>query len=153
MGEVVVRAVDADHVDDVVELFAAYLQWYGASRERVDIRNFLHARVSREESLLLAAGIGTAAPVGFAQVYSTFSSVSMGPIWTLNDVYVAAEARGYGVGRALVAEVCRRGASAGVLRVQLETGVDNHVAQGLYAEQGFVRDLDVVLYRRLLVPG
>lgn len=34
-------------------------------------------------------------------------------------------------------EVCRLAAAAGALRVQGETAADNHIAQALYAAEGF----------------
>jgi ribosomal protein S18 acetylase RimI-like enzyme len=124
-------------LDDVAALFCAYLEFYDVQREPGEARDFLRERMQSGESLILLARTAEGAAAGFAQVYFTFSSLSLAPVWTFNDLYVDAAARGLGVGRALVREVCSRAAEAGALRVQGETAVDNHTAQALYAAEGF----------------
>ncbi|WP_330331194.1 GNAT family N-acetyltransferase [Streptomyces sp. NBC_00536] len=145
MGErVVVREATSGDVEVAAGLFRGYLDFYevtvadaGAARE------FLAERMRNGESLVLLAeveggdGGGT---VGFAQVYRTFSSLALRPMWVLSDLYVAPAGRRSGAGRALLRETLRRAREAGVSGVQLETAYDNHVAQGLYEAEGFVRD-------------
>lgn len=135
-----VRTAALADLDDVTALFCAYLEFYGVQREPADAREFLRERMASGESLVLLARTPEGAPAGFAQVYFTFSSLSLARVWTFNDLYVDAAARGLGLGRALVREVCRRAAEAGALRVQGETAVDNHTAQALYADEGFEVD-------------
>ena len=126
-----------DDLDDVTALFCAYLEFYGVQRDPGDAREFLRERLQTGDSLVLLGRTADGTPAGFAQVYQTFSSLSLARVWTFNDLYVDAAARGSGLGRALVREVLRLAAQAGGLRVQLETAVDNHVAQSLYAAEGF----------------
>jgi len=126
-----------DDLDDVAELFGKYLEFYEVRRDPAAAREFLGERMRSGESLVLLARAADGAPAGFAQVYFTFSSLSLAPVWTFNDLYVEESARGLGVGRALVRDVCRRAAEAGAVRVQGETAVDNHTAQALYAAEGF----------------
>jgi ribosomal protein S18 acetylase RimI-like enzyme len=128
-------ATPAD-LDAVTALFSKYLAFYDVQRDVAEAREFLRDRVQSGESLVLL-GLVDGAPAGFAQVYFTFSSLSLAPVWTFNDLYVDATARGSGLGRALVREVCRRAADAGAVYVQGETALDNHVAQALYAAEGF----------------
>jgi ribosomal protein S18 acetylase RimI-like enzyme len=132
-----VRAIGAHEVDAVLPLFCAYLAFYGVAREPAEARAFLHERLSARESLVLLGCLSNGEPAGFAQVYFGFSSLSLARVWTLNDLYVDETARGSGLGRRLVREVCRRAADAGALRVQLETAQDNAVAKALYAAEGF----------------
>jgi ribosomal protein S18 acetylase RimI-like enzyme len=140
-----VAAATLADLDDVAALFCAYLDFYEVRRDAADAREFLRERMASGESLVLLARTPEGAPAGFAQVYFTFSSLSMARVWTFNDLYVDPAARGLGVGRALVREVCRRAARAGAVRVQGETAADNHTAQALYAaedfevQQGFVQ--------------
>jgi ribosomal protein S18 acetylase RimI-like enzyme len=64
-------------------------------------------------------------------------------IWTgtedawLEDVFVIAEARGSGVGRALVVECVERARSRGCKRIQLDTSEGNKIARSLYESLGF----------------
>ncbi len=132
-----VDAATLEDLDDVAGLFCAYLEFYGVKSDLGAARAFLRERMAAGESLVLLARTHEGVPAGFAQVYFTFSSLSLAPVWTFNDLYVDGAARGLGIGRALVREVCRRAAEAGALRVQGETAVDNHTAQALYAAEGF----------------
>ena len=61
---------------------------------------------------------------------------------------VAAQARGAGLGRVLVAGALRGLAARGVTRVHLTVRVDNATARALYASLGFVEERVAVPYRR-----
>lgn len=145
-----VAAAGPDAIDDATALFAGYLRFYGVAHELAVARVFLAERLAAGDSLVLLARTPDGAAVGFTQVYFGFSSLSLGRVWTLNDLYVDPAARGTGVGRLLVREVCRRAAAAGALRVVLETAEDNAVAQALYASEGFTRESGFRVYAREL---
>ncbi|MFH7595962.1 GNAT family N-acetyltransferase [Streptomyces racemochromogenes] len=149
-GGVSVRVAGEADLDVAAELFRGYLEFYEVKVEDPDRpREFLAERIARDESLVLlgeVAGLGT---VGFAQVYRTFSSLTLRPAWVLNDLYVAPAGRRTGAGRALLREVLERARQAGVVGVQLETAYDNHVAQGLYESEGFVREGFHIYFRDL----
>ena len=55
-------------------------------------------------------------------------------------LWVADEARGHGIGTALVEEVARWGRDSGAQRLRLDVKTDNEVAIGLYERLGFTRD-------------
>jgi GNAT superfamily N-acetyltransferase len=57
----------------------------------------------------------------------------------LKRMYVAPEARGTGVGRAMLAALEEHARSLGLVRVVLETGARQERAMRLYARAGFVR--------------
>jgi phosphinothricin acetyltransferase len=54
-----------------------------------------------------------------------------------NSVYVAPEARGRGVGRALLEELCGRAAAGGVWTIQAHTFADNAASIALHEACGF----------------
>ncbi|MEV7614748.1 GNAT family N-acetyltransferase [Streptomyces sp. NPDC089799] len=136
-----VRVAGEQDLDVAAELFRGYLDFYEVAVEDPDgPRAFLAERMRRGESLVLLASVPGRGTVGFAQVYRTFSSLSMAPLWVLNDLYVAQDGRRTGAGRALLREVLRRAGEAGASGVQLETAYDNEVAQSLYEADGFVRE-------------
>ena len=54
-----------------------------------------------------------------------------------NSVYVAPEARGRGVGRALLTELCDRAVGAGVWTIQAHTFADNAASIALHEACGF----------------
>ncbi|MFI5984414.1 GNAT family N-acetyltransferase [Streptomyces sp. NPDC051555] len=142
---VVVREAGDGDIEVAAGLFRGYLDFYRVEVEDPRApREFLAERIGKGESLVLLADVDAAAggvvTVGLAQVYRTFSSLALRPAWVLSDLYVAPDGRRTGAGRALLREVLRRAREAGVSGVQLETAYDNHVAQGLYEAEGFVRD-------------
>ncbi|MCX5195906.1 GNAT family N-acetyltransferase [Streptomyces sp. NBC_00249] len=140
-AQVTLRVAGGSDVEAAAELFRGYLDFYEVKVEDPDLpRRFLAERIARDESLVLLADVPGAGTVGLAQVYRTFSSLALRPMWILSDLYVDPRGRRTGAGRALLREVLRRAREAGVSGVQLETAYDNHVAQGLYEAEGFVRD-------------
>lgn len=142
-------ATDAD-LDAVVGLFLQYLAFYEHVADEERVRKFLGARFAADDTVLLLAeadGVGPA--VGLAQAYRSWSSVSLGPVWVLNDLFVEPAARGSGAGRALVREICERAKAAGAIRVSLATAWDNVAAQGLYESEGFARDVSFLHYAKV----
>ncbi|MEV6727805.1 MULTISPECIES: GNAT family N-acetyltransferase [unclassified Streptomyces] len=147
---VVVRVAGEGDVDVAGTLFGGYLDFYEVKVEDPDRpRAFLAERIRAGESLVLLADVPEAGTVGFAQVYRTFSSLALRPVWILSDLYVDPSGRRTGAGRALLRDVLRRAREAGVAGVQLETAYDNHVAQSLYEAEGFERDAFHVYFHGL----
>jgi ribosomal protein S18 acetylase RimI-like enzyme len=79
----------------------------------------------------------TRTSVGFVQLYPSFSSVSMKPIWILNDLFVAPQARRAGVARSLLEAACELARSTGAARLRLSTAKDNEAAKALYLASGY----------------
>ena len=79
--------------------------------------------------------------------YFSFSSLALGKIVVLNDLYVVPDARGQGIGELLVRQVFELAKENGAVRVDLGTPNDNLVAQKLYERLGFVRETKFYSYR------
>jgi ribosomal protein S18 acetylase RimI-like enzyme len=144
----ITRARIAD-LDRVHGLFLAYREFYGVPERSADARDFLAARLGAEDSLILLAldaGRGDDAALGFAHVYPTFSSLRMAPAWILNDLYVRADARGLGVGKALVEETLRLARARDVQIVSLQTARTNAAARALYESLGFHEETTFLQY-------
>lgn len=133
-----VRQADLTSLPAAAMLFNAYRVFYEQPSDLEGAEAFLKARITNKESILYIAYKGEN-PVGFTQLYPSFTSVGMKPIWILNDLYVNADARKMGVGEALIEKAKSLGRETGAKRVVLETAVDNVVAQGLYDKTGFKR--------------
>ena len=78
--------------------------------------------------------------MGFAQLYPSFSSVSVRPIVILNDLYVLPAWRRSSIARSLIEESARHGERVGAIRVHLSTQFTNAPALRLYQSLGFVAD-------------
>lgn len=133
-------------VDAAAPLFDAYRQFYDRKSDLAGARAFLAERLAHGESVVLLAvnGDDDGAPVGFAQLYPTFSSVSLARVVVLNDLFVEPAARGHGVGRRLLEATIEHARSVGACRVELSTAVTNERARRLYRALGFgvERDFD-----------
>ncbi|WP_240126421.1 GNAT family N-acetyltransferase [Thermomonas alba] len=134
----IVRAGPAD-LDDLAVLFDAYRQFYGQPADLTRARDWLRSRLRLGEAVALLARRDGAA-VGFAQLYPMFSSVRTARLWILNDLYVAADARRSGVGRALLDSAAAFARSDGAAAIALETARDNHAARALYRAAGWRED-------------
>lgn len=168
-----VRDATAADLDAVVGLFRQYLAFYEHEAPEPRVREFLTARLGAADTVLLVAertggeaGDGTGGDagngadtagaagaarevIGFAQSYRSWSSVSLGPVWVLNDLFVDPAVRGTGAGRDLVRATCERARQAGAIRVSLATAWDNVAAQGLYESEGFTRDVAFLHYAKV----
>jgi GNAT superfamily N-acetyltransferase len=128
-----------EEVELVVPLFDAYRQFYGQQSDVNGARRFLTERLGRGESVIFAE-VEDGRALGFTQLYPSFSSVSMRPIWILNDLFVAEEARQRGVGARLLRAARDHALKMGAARLVLSTAVTNIKAQALYERDGWLRD-------------
>jgi GNAT superfamily N-acetyltransferase len=89
--------------------------------------------------MLLVADEGGEA-IGFAAVGWKWSSLRGARIAVLEDLFVAAEARGKGAADALIEAVAERARSHGAPVVTWLTAPDNHRAQAVYNRIGGTSD-------------
>jgi GNAT superfamily N-acetyltransferase len=103
-----------------------------------DVDEPVHALVAEQAGVLL----------GLAHFLFHRSTIQVAPTCYLQDLYTAEQARGRGVGRALIQAVCERAREAGTARVYWQTHETNTRAMRLYDQvaerSGFL------IYRRLL---
>lgn len=139
----IVRA-HIEHLDLIVPLFDAYRVFYRKSSDKTAAKQFLLDRLKNRDSIIFLAIVDDET-VGFTQLYSSFSSVSMQPIYILNDLYVNQEYRKQGIGVALLnraKQLCRENNFKG-LALQTET---TNPAQHLYENLGWVKDPDLLYF-------
>ncbi len=141
---VTIIEIDESHLDEVTPLFDQYRTFYKQESNQQAAKEFLLERIQKKESIILLSYFNDE-PVGFTQLYATFSSVSLQSVFILNDLYVSKTHRGKGIGEALLnsaKELCRTKKHKGLA---LETGVDNP-AQQLYEKLGWKKDTDCFHY-------
>jgi len=141
------RATDRD-LDAVAPLFDAYRQFYEQPADLPRSHAFLSERIAREESVVLLAEAGDV-PVGFVQLYPLFSSISLGPIYVLNDLFVRPDGRRHGVGTRLLEAARAFGEAERAHYLELSTAVDNP-AQRVYEGCGWQLDREFLHYELLL---
>lgn len=135
-----VRQANSNDAASIAPLFDAYRQFYGKDKEPELALFFVSERLKNGESTIFVASDDEGRATGFTQLYPSFSSVSAGPIYVLNDLFVVPGARGAGVGRALLDAAAAFGRDQSALRLALSTARTNVSAQKLYEKNGWVRD-------------
>ncbi len=129
------------HLKDVVPLFDGYRQFYKQTSDVKGAKAFLKQRFEQNDSIIFIAYIDRH-PVGFAQLFHLFSSVSMQPMYVLNDLYVHANYRGKGIGEALIQATKTLAKETNQKGIAIQTAFDNP-AQHLYQRLGFKPDSDL----------
>ena len=139
-----------DQLDQLVPLFEQYRGYYGADENPDAARAFLRDRMADLQSVIyLALGSRDDGPeeaLGFVQLYPGFSSVSMQRVWNLHDIFVLPDARGAGVGHALIdkAKHLAEHSDSGGLTTSFRH--HNASAQSLFKSAGFQHDDEFEYY-------
>ena len=148
-----IRIAAAADVDDVTRLLCAFRDHEGRHWPPDEtMRAGVERLIGRDDGEFL---LGGDPPMGIVQLRYRYGVWWDAEDCHVEDVFVAAEARGTGLGRALVSYAIERARERGCRRLELDTGADNAPAQGLYRSLGF-RDNGVFLRRRVpenIPPG
>jgi ribosomal protein S18 acetylase RimI-like enzyme len=102
-------------------------------------RQFLSGERAKRESVVLVAGSEEASVLGYAfgRHEPRNWELLMDESGVLHDVYVDDEARGLGVGEALVRAFIERMRARGAKRIVLHTAAQNAAGQALFKKLGF----------------
>lgn len=133
-----------EHLDDLTPLFDGYRVFYKQASDIKNVQLFLTDRLTKQDSVIYIAYIDEVA-VGFTQLYFLYSSVSMKPVFLLNDLFIDANYRNKNVGAALINKakaLCTEKDYKGII-IQTET---TNPAQRLYMREGFVLDTDLSFF-------
>lgn len=136
---------DLSHLETIVPLFDAYRVFYKQPSDPMLAKLFLTKRMVGQQSIILLAQDDQNKGLGFTQLYPSFSSVALKQVYILNDLFVAANARGKGVGAALLDAAKEIASLHGARGLVLETAADNP-AQKLYEKNGWTKDTALHYY-------
>ncbi|WP_133832731.1 GNAT family N-acetyltransferase [Arthrobacter sp. AG258] len=138
MQNLEIRRATWRDASSLAALFDAYRVFYGQCSNAKAAKAFIESRLKHDESVIFLATCGAGvAPVGFTQLYPTFSSISMSRRLILNDLFVQPTARGRGIGRLLITAARDFAVATEVHGMQLETAVGNVGARALYESEGW----------------
>lgn len=130
-----------NHLKDLAPLFDGYRVFYKQPSDLDGATTFLKQRIEQGDSIIYIAYIDNI-PVGFTQLYPLLSSVSMEPMYLLNDLYVDHNYRGQGIGEALINKAKELCVDENQKGLAIQTAFDNP-AQNLYKRLGFIKDTDL----------
>lgn len=135
-----IAPIDAEEFERLLPLIAAYQRFYEVEeideeRNSTFFRRFL---APSEDGLLLGAR-REGELRGYACLYWHFSSLAAAESVLMNDLFVSAEARGEGVGRALIEASAAIARQRGAVCLEWATAPGNARAQALYDSTGAER--------------
>ncbi|WP_175396138.1 GNAT family N-acetyltransferase [Paenibacillus xylanilyticus] len=168
------RRARLDDIEDVSRLLDQYRMFYQQTSDVEGAARYIRERLERNESVIWIAekeafkgmeqgemaddthhnewGHGNTdssiqTPLaGFVQLYPSFSSVSMSPIYVLNDLFVHTEYRQQGIARKLLQAAQNWARETGAIRITLSTAISNKQAQALYESEGYAKDTHFLYY-------
>ena len=150
MSSITVRQAVFSDLGELAQLFDQYRVFQGKDSDMAAARVFLQARFDHGESVVFMAHENSV-PLGFAQLYPSYSSTSLARVFILNDLFVHDRARRKGVASKLLAALEGYAWSHGAARVTLNVAKDNERGQALYEGRGWSRDAQFFMYHRY--PG
>jgi GNAT superfamily N-acetyltransferase len=150
MSSITVRQAIFSDLEELAELFDRYRVSQGQESDPPAARSFLRARFDHGESVVFMAH-DSSTPLGFAQLYPSYSSTSLARVFILNDLFVREQGRRKGVASKLLAALEGYAWSHGAARVTLNVARDNTAGQELYEAQGWSKDAQYFMYHRF--PG
>ena len=135
---VTIKQANLSNLEAVVSLFDKYRIFYKQESNLEAASLFLTERITKKESVIFIA-YEKESPVGFTQLYKTFSSVSLQPFLILNDLYVLENYRKKNVGTELLKRAKEYCIQSGQKGLALETAIDNP-SQKLYEKLEWKKD-------------
>jgi GNAT superfamily N-acetyltransferase len=127
---------------ELLPLARAYCDFYQVTPSDQELLELARALLAdpQREGLQLLARDNAGRAVGFATLYWTWQTLAAARVGVMNDLFVAAEARGMGVAEGLIAACVERCREHGATRLVWQTARDNHRAQVVYERIGATRD-------------
>lgn len=135
-----ISPIEPAELERLLPLIASYQRFYEV--EDIDEernRSFFRRFVAPSEDGMLIGARRDGELVGYACLYWHFSSTQAAETVLMNDLFVSAELRGQGVGRALIEASAAVARERGAAHLEWATAPDNFTAQALYDSTGAAR--------------
>jgi len=133
-----------EHIPILVPLLDKYRIFYDQNSDQQGAKKFLEARIKHTDSIIFIA-FYDGSPAGFTQLYSSYSTVNLKPIFILNDLYVYNEFRKKGIGEVLLNSAKDYCIFSDYKGLALETAINNP-AQKLYERLGWKKNTSSLYY-------
>lgn len=128
----------SDELDAVAALLGGFRDFWGKREPATDEMRTSAERIQASgDGLYLLGAMDGREPSGVAQLRFRWSVWTSAEDCWLEDLFVREEARGSGLGRALVEASLERARERGCRRIELDVNEDNAAAVALYEACGF----------------
>ncbi len=141
-----IKQASLEELNDLVSLFDQYMVFYKQPSAPKKYRPYLGERLMNNDATVFIAYNKAGEAMGFVLNYHSFSSVSLGKVMVLNDLFIAPAYRKQGIANELIHRVVREAKNIGAIRVDLNTAQDNFSAQVLYEKLGFLKNTEYFSY-------
>jgi len=128
--------ISSTRIDDAAHLFNQYRIFYKMPSHLSSAREFISERLHKKESIVYLA-YRKVQPVGFIQIYPSFSSIAMQQTWILNDLFVDSKARRLGCAEKMMTHIHIKAKEKNIFSIKLATATDNHTAKKLYQKLAY----------------
>ena len=133
----VIRPVTEGDLDELLPLVRGYCEFYGTNPSDEALLELSRWLLDNpEDGVQVLARDDDGAAIGFATVYWTWRTMHAARVAVLEDVFVAAEARGSGAAEALIGDALARAREHGARDLTWQTAKTNERAQAVYARVG-----------------
>ncbi len=150
MSKPIIRLATPHDINPLAALFDAYRQFYEQAPDLPLAQRFIAERLKQQDSVIFLALDGDRT-VGFCQLYPSFCSVIAARIAVLYDLFVDANTRKTGTGRALMLTAQQYAADNEFARLDLSTAKTNLPAQELYESLAWEKDDIFFTYSKEIV--
>ncbi len=147
MSTISVRQAAVSDLEELSVLFNLYRVFQGKESDIAAAHSFLKARFEHGESVVFIAHEGSV-PLGFAQLYPSYSSTALARVFILNDLFVHDSGRRRGIASKLLVALESYAWAHGAARVTLNVAMDNGPGRDLYEAQGWSKDAQFFMYHR-----
>jgi GNAT superfamily N-acetyltransferase len=137
-----VEPITTKQLEPLLPMIAEYQRFYEV--EEIDEernREFFARFIAPSENGMLLGAWRDDDLIGYACLYWHFTSLVPAETVLMNDLFVATEARGKGVGRALIEASANIARDRGAHHLEWATAPDNVTAQRLYDSTGAERSI------------
>ncbi len=138
-GDVTIRSAEMADLNALLPLVQAYRVFYKQTADPEGERAFIQQHLRYGTSTIFIAELD-GEPVGFMQLFRTYSTVHLANAWILEDLFVTPASRGRGVASALLDRALQVARESGASGMFLETAHDNPTAQRVYERAGWTRE-------------
>jgi ribosomal protein S18 acetylase RimI-like enzyme len=131
-----IETVGEADLPELLPLMRAYCDFYEVAPSDERLESLARALISDpdRDGVQLIARDDDGSPLGFATIFWSWQTLNAARAGVMNDLYVIPDARGKGVGRALIEECRHRCRDHGAEQLVWETAPDNETAQRLYRQ-------------------
>jgi len=130
-----------DEAAAVAGLIHAFGEWWGNTAVTQDaIRANVERVMGGDDGEFLLGALDSGEPAGVCQLRYRWSVWKSADDAWLEDLFVREDARGCGLGRALVEAAIERARGRGCKRIELDVNEDNAAARALYEACGFLTE-------------